>query len=308
MPPDLIDDAVFERSEENKQSLFHKGFNLRLWLMERFIDVFYNTTGEAKSASQNPNSIVDKIRRHKNITLEDGVIKRDHSKYYIFDSRALILGGMNIEDRNVYSDVSGQIWNDYMVELEGRIYVHRLKKNLSGRPNAGRLRFVSNSRDKEIKNKMIELLDTARRSVFIQMAYFGDRDMTDKIIETANRGVKTTIILPKTPNIQKDLNYKIMQQVILKTGKKVQVFLCKNMLHAKMLDIDENRILLGSANMNRQALYKLSELDIITSGDVGLNNDIRRSIRKHIKISEHVKDITTIRYNPIRAFLESLFC
>ncbi len=306
--------SVFEKAEENKQSFLHKSFNFGLWLRQKLVDSFYYTQGEANSSKQKDNELVNLLMNHKNIKIYNQKVKGDHSKYYIFDNKYLITGGMNIEDRTVYSDVSGQKWNDYMVDIEGELLIGKLKNRLRGvgRENNSWFEFVLNSKNNirnfEIKSTMLNLLSSAKKKVHIQMAYFGDKDITKKIIEIVNNGIDLTIILPKTPNLRKDYNYKIMKQIIKKTNNKAKIYLCKNMLHAKMMDIDEEKILLGSANMNKLTMEQLSELDMLIVGDIPFTNKIRNSISNHIKNSQKIETLEQLRFNQVKAFMEGLFC
>jgi len=304
--------AICEKAEENKQSFFHKSFNLRFWFKQKFTDFFNYTPGEAKDCRQHDNELVDSLVDHKNVNIDKSIVKWDHSKFYIFDNRYIIMGGMNIEDRAIYHDVTGQKWNDYMIEMEGTAFVKRLKERLNGkkRNKDALFDFVLNLKGKienfEIKSTVLSLLSLAKKKVNIQMAYFGDKDVTNKLIEIANKGIDVTILLPKRPNLQKDLNYKVMMQIILKTKNRVRVYLCRNMLHAKMIAIDEEIILLGSANLNKLAINQFSELDILIADDLPFTNLVRASIRSHIKNSELVQNLDQIKYNRLRAFLESL--
>ena len=116
---------------------------------------------------------------------------------------------MNIETKAVHHDVSGTKWNDYMVEITGERFVNRLKQELSGvkqHDTDSWFEFVFNTKDKirqfEIKPKVLELLSSAKKTVHIQMAYFGDLDVTNRIVEIANAGIKVTILLPKRANLQ----------------------------------------------------------------------------------------------------------
>lgn len=306
--------SVFEKAEENKQSFFHKTFDLGLWFKQKLVDSFYYTQGEVKNCKQISNKLVNSLLNHKNIKINKDIVKADHSKYYIFDDKYLITGGMNIEDRTVYHDVSGIKWNDYMIEIKGEIFVKRLIERLNGRKRKSDswFEFVLNSklntRNFEIKSSIVDLLSSANRKVHIQMAYFGEKEITNKIIEVSNKGIELTIILPKKANLQTDYNHKVMKQIIKKTNGKVKVYLCKNMLHAKMMDIDEEMILIGSANLNRQTMDQLSELDVLVAGDIPFTKEVRKSIVVHFKNSERVYNVDELKYNKLKASVESIFC
>ena len=303
--------SVFEKAEENRQSFFHKDFDVRLWLRQKVINSFYRTLGEAASCKQEPNDLVNSILAHKNIHIDKDKIKGDHSKYFIFDDKVLIIGGMNIETKAVHHDVSGTKWNDYMVEITGERFVCKLKEELSGIERHDRnswFEFVFNTKDKirqfEIKSKILELLSSARKTVHIEMAYFGDTDITNKIIEIANAGIKVTILLPKRANLQTDLNHKVMKHILTKTNGSVNIYFCRNMLHAKMMCIDEKIILIGSANLHKQTMEQLSELNVLVHGEnLPFLDIIRESAKHRMNSSERVSDVAEIKFNRFKAFL-----
>jgi cardiolipin synthase len=308
--------SVFEKAEENRQSFFHRDFDVRLWLKQKVINSLYPTLGEAASCKQEPNDLVNPILAHKNIHIDKDKIKGDHSKYFIFDDQVLIIGGMNIETKAVHHDVSGTKWDDYMIEITGEGFVNRLKQELSGAKQHDTdswLEFVFNTKDKirqfEIKPKVLELLSAAKKTVYIQMAYFGDLDVTSKIVEIANAGIEVTILLPKRANLQTDLNHKVMKRILTKTNGSADIYFCRNMLHAKMIYVDEKIILIGSANLNKQTMEQLSELDVLVHGEnLPFVDLIRKSTKHRMSNSERVSDVAEIKFNRFKAFLESLVC
>jgi phosphatidylserine/phosphatidylglycerophosphate/cardiolipin synthase-like enzyme len=80
------------------------------------------------------------------------------------------------------------------------------------------------------------------------------------------------------------------------------------MLHAKALEIDGQKMLLGSANLNRPSMGQLSELDVLVQGHRALIDRLNKSAEDHIKNSEKVHSLDQLRYNRLRAFIESRLC
>lgn len=306
--------VIFEKGEENKQSFFHKKTRLLLWVQQRIIDWFYYTPGKSKSIKQNHNDLVNQVIDHENITVNRDILKYDHSKYYIFDDKILILGGMNIEDRALDRDVSGRKWNDYMCEIRDEQIIARFKKRISGKGNIVpqcRLNFVVNKNQQvkrfEIKPKIMELLSRAQKKVYVQIPYWGDKEIIKKIIETAGRGVKIFIILHRRSNILADLNLRTMREILSKSQGNISLYLSNNMHHAKMINVDERFTLIGSANFNRQAMTQANEVDILVDGkNVSFTKDILRNIKKHIGLSTMITKPSEIHFNRVKAFLESL--
>ena len=97
-------------------------------------------------------------------------------------------------------------------------------------------------KQKEIKPKVIELLEYALQEwapVTIEMAYFWDIDITEKIIEVVNSWVKVDIILPEKANVQDDLNKKVMKEILDKANWNIGIYFYPGMLHAKMIHVWE---------------------------------------------------------------------
>ncbi|NLB32366.1 MAG: phosphatidylserine/phosphatidylglycerophosphate/cardiolipin synthase family protein, partial [Tissierellia bacterium] len=106
---------VFELAEERKKSLFHKEFDLKLMIKAMFMDMFYPMEGKGKFHKQTKSPIYNQLTNSHNITVDKDNVRSDHSKYYIFDDSTLIMGGMNIEDKSIYTDVEGKEYIDFMI-------------------------------------------------------------------------------------------------------------------------------------------------------------------------------------------------
>jgi len=286
---------VFEKAEERRNSFFHKSFSWRLWPKHKLIEWFYPNIGRG-STRQHPSQLAEAMVAHPNISIEVR-IKGDHSKFYIFDERYVILGGMNIEDRTIKGDVNGMIWNDYMVQIEGG--VDNFKARLEGKPSHGPIEFIMNRKRFEIKPIILDLIAKAKKKIFIEMAYIGDKQVTQELIAAARRGIDIRFYMSYRTNVQPDFNLKVLKHI--KDNVPVRVFLSRNMLHTKLILIDD-AVTIGSTNINRQGLEKLSELNILTR-DKGFCRMIERKLSARQKLCDEVDDI---RYNKIRAFLESL--
>ena len=306
---------VFEKAEENKQSFFHKRFNPNLFLTTAAMDLIYPMDGKAKNSMQKLSFLADRLLCHSNISIEKEDIRGDHSKYYIFDEDILIMGGMNIEDKSICTDVEGKKYNDYMIEMRGRIYVDKFIRRLyKGEPfdKESSFEYIFNVRreGKDLfyaKNQILELLSSARESIDIIMAYIGDKDITEKIVECSNRGIRITMLLPGKANVQHDFNMKVIKYIMEKTDNKLNVYLSKNMVHAKLIWIDGNIVTFGSANLNRQAMRKLMELNVlIKNHDETFMESIENSIQRNMLDGTKIINSWEIKYNPFRALIEQM--
>ena len=307
---------VFELAEEKKKSLFHNEFDLKLMIKAKLMDMFYPMEGKGKFHKQTKSLIYNQLINNNNITIDKDNVRNDHSKYYIFDESTLIMGGMNIEDKSIYTDVEGKEYIDFMIELNGKKYVEKFYdkiKYINQQNQDENIKYIINLKNNsirsfEIKNEILDLLSSARQSVTILMAYVGDKDITDKIIEIANKGIDITILMPEKANLQNDLNMKTLRKVMKQTNNKINAYLSKKMVHAKMLIIDDKVLTFGSCNINKNSMTKLSELNILIniSNYIGLDEKLRISVKENFENTIKITDANMIKYNPIRAFIEQM--
>lgn len=307
---------VFELAEEKKKSLFHNEFDLILMIKAMFMDMFYPMEGKAKYHKQTKSPIYNQLTNSTNIAVDKDNVRNDHSKYYIFDDSTLIMGGMNIEDKSIYTDVEGKEYIDFMIELNGKKYVEKFYdkiKYINQQNQDENIKYIINLKNNsirnfEIKNEILDLLSSARQSVTILMAYVGDKDITDKIIEIANKGIDITILMPEKANLQNDLNMKTLRKVMKQTNNKINAYLSKKMVHAKMLIIDDKVLTFGSCNINKNSMTKLSELNILIniSNYIELDEKLRISVKENFENAIKITDANMINYNLVRAFIEQM--
>lgn len=307
---------VFELAEENKKSLFHNEFDLKLMIQAMAMDIFYPMDGKSKYRRQTKNLLYQQLVNNDNIKVDKDKVLSDHSKYYIFDDSTLIMGGMNIENKSIYTDVEGKEYIDFMVELAGNKYVKKFYDKINyvdQQQNDENIEFIVNlknntNRNFEVKNKFLELLSSAKESVTIVMAYVGDKDVTNKIIEIANKGIDITLLLPEKANLQNNLNMKVLIRIMKETSNKVNAYLSKKMVHAKMIIIDDQIVTFGSANINKNGMTKLSELNILInkSSFKGFNEKLKISLHENFKNSIKISDSNMIKYNQVKALIEQI--
>lgn len=306
---------LFEKGEENKQSFFHKRYNLLSSMKARVLDSMYPFLGKPKGYKQKINPLAYKLTNHPNVYIYKEEIRNDHSKYYIFDNQVLIIGGINIEDKEIYTDVSGVKYCDYMVEMNGDEYIKEFNSQLNeGRfyKNEPTIEFIynikrNNTKVFKAKTEILKLINSATSSIDLVMAYFGDRDINNAIIEKANQGVKVTIITAQKANIQNDLNRKVLKELMKKTNNKINLYLSRRMVHAKLIQVDGKVMTVGSINLNRAALIKMYETNVLVKNyQPEFNEKLQESIRKSISESVKISDHNQITYKRVKAFLESI--
>lgn len=131
------------------------------------------------------------------------------------------------------------------------------------------------------------LLDLAETNVNITTAYFSpDPRLTDKLCETARRGVAVQVLMPgghtdkRLPQLVGELAY----EQLLEAGVSIHRYE-RSMLHAKVLTVDGVLANVGSANLNSRSLRHDEECDLVVFDaeftrklDEDLAEDLRYSV------------------------------
>ena len=246
-----------------------------------------------------------KILAHPNVTVE--WINKTHTKYYIFDERLLVTGSINIEDRH-------QNYFDYMISLDDAGIVARMRQRMTGEVDYDPTRsidFVFNIHPVEgdsvfeIKPEVIRLIEQARKTIYIEVAYIGDAEFADALVAAAQRGVQITVLFSKEANIGNDVNYWAIHD--LYTRAPIELYLTETMIHAKLILFDDETILTGSCNMNIFSLQKAAELDLVIRDQPELTDPIRKLIAKRIGASTRVESAEKLtHYNKFLAWGQQL--
>jgi cardiolipin synthase A/B len=314
--------GMFEYAEEGKDSFFHSTLPLTLRLQSVVLDCSYSMPGEAPRHRQVLCAQARALLDHPNVTIETDMRLYDHSKYYIIDDQVLFLGGMNVEDKEVTADVAGNFYHDFMVKISsGNAIKNLLEAQKSGGTSVCDLQkqkaddprqfdFFLNAhyqgtRIHILKKALINRLLQAKKSLQIIMAYWGDKDIADCLSGLAKKGVAIRIISPQKANLQDDLNRKSLDDLLNQAGRGIELYLCRDMIHAKLIWIDEEYLILGSANMNKQAMHKLGESNVGFFTDIwGLNAALHTAINTIAHNSVRVEDLQRLKYQKWKAFLE----
>ena len=303
--------VLHEYSEESKLSFFHKDAPRALRLRSRIIEHLYPEQGVDTTPGQQPSELLQSLLTHKNITLDRDTIKRDHSKYFIFDDRILIMGGVNIEDKEFYRDILGKRYFDYMVRLDGAHYVEAFYQDMHAPVGGDRpVQFIHNRRDIDrycCKAGVLDLLDAAQSSIVICNAYWGDVDVLNKVIAKANQGVKVSVFIAAQSNIKNDLNHKMMKTLYEATHGRVHIYRSTFMLHAKAMVCDNAKYLIGSSNLNKSSFNTYSEANVLLYNPPDLfQESFAQSLADLKAHSQRVTSSDELTYNRRIAWLEGM--
>lgn len=308
--------SICEHAEESAASFFHKKTSLFEKLKINTLKIMYNPQ-RVKNAKDVCSDLYNKIISHPNISVQSNTFKADHSKFYLFDDSTLILGGINIEDKENGSDMSGRVYEDFMIKLEGKQFVEKFKsvrKNgISEEDKENAFYFgvnVKNKKEKlfQMEQLYLDLINSSQKELTIVMAYFTRlKKFVDAITAACERGVKVTAVIPSQANFQDDSNKAVVKKLIKKTDGKINVYFSPHMLHTKLM-YNENTASFGSCNITKKAFNQLDELNVFInrapseSGKV--YEEIIHNVMNTIDNSKKAGNSKEVKYNAFKAWLE----
>ncbi|RMH44730.1 MAG: phosphatidylserine/phosphatidylglycerophosphate/cardiolipin synthase family protein [Deltaproteobacteria bacterium] len=303
--------AVYEHSGGNGQSFFHK----RIRPAERFqawvLGAAYRRPADQRRPSralrrrqqrrprQRPNPLVVDLLAHPNVVIDHQRKRFDHSKLFIFDDECLILGSMGIGDEHRNE------WLDIMIELEGAEHVLRLRQRMAGTVEFDRSRgidFLVHNRAAHARKtcpmlaQRLALIDSARESLVVKMAYLGDPRFTDAMARAVDRGVRVTLLTGENPNVLQQLNRRTCAELLRRTGAPdhLKVVLHPRMVHSKLVVIDDRYCDVGSANFTRLSHGVYDEVNLYVD-DPRFAAELRDHALAHCEDGQVVQGMVSYR-------------
>jgi cardiolipin synthase len=276
------------------------------------LSVFYPEYRRRNKPKDSESELYQQLLSHPNITVEKDVFKADHSKYYVIDGKTLILGGINVEDKECGRDELGRVYQDYMVKIEGETHVLNFKtKRKNGVDLAKDYFFGMNVKTKETRFEMEEhylsLIRNAKQEITIVMAYFSPlKKFVERLVEASNRGVRVRILMPKNSNFQNDTNYKTAKLLLKKSRGKIEIYFTEKMVHTKLF-LTDDWYSFGSTNITAKAFKQLEELNLFVRNTPSeFTTALRESVEENFSISVRQDDYKKIKYNRLKTLIEGL--
>ncbi|MBR2812113.1 MAG: phosphatidylserine/phosphatidylglycerophosphate/cardiolipin synthase family protein [Solobacterium sp.] len=303
---------ILEYAEESQCSFCHSP-DLLDRIQIHVLGLIYNRNQYRKQLETGRSTLYRKLLEHPNVRMKDSRKTVDHSKYYIFDRQVMILGGINIEDKEYFSDLAGRVYFDYMVKIsDPEISSRFLQKRVCPRKKDDLFLINTNepARSFELKESFLELIDDTESELTILMAYFvPERESISAICHALDRGVHVRILIPRIANFNNDANRltvsKLLRSRQAKANGKLSVYMTDYMLHAKLI-MNEKRIMTGSCNINQKAFNRLGELCIaVNNDDSPFARQVRESADELFRNSAHMDDDSEISCSHMLAFLET---
>ena len=301
---------LLENVEECRKSFFHRKLTLiekiKVWALK----LIYPQKGAPRRVKDEYCELARTLLSHPLITVEADVFKADHSKYYIIDDEILILGGINVEDKEIVGDLQGRAYQDYMAKLVGKAYVDAFNAYMvGGNRQNGDYYFAANTKNPyrfDMKSAYLELIESAKEYLYITMAYFSPlKEFEEAILRAYRRGVKVTITIPERANFQNDTNRLTVRSLMKQSNNGICVYLSPKMLHTKLM-ASESLLSFGSTNITKKAFSQLSELNLFVRNiPCPFVDGLLGSVQENIALSKQITDYKQLKYRRYFALLES---
>ncbi len=306
--------AVLEGAEEYCTSFFHRKYTFVEKIKIGVIKLLYPSLSAKKKRVDCDDSLYNEIINHPNVTASTKICKADHSKYYIFDDEVLILGGINVEDKENSADISDRVYQDYMVKITGADHVKKFKNPLKGEnPTATDYGFCINSKECkprrfELEGHYLDLIGQAQSELLIIMAYFSPpKEFLTAIADAHRRGANVTLMLPADSNLNKAASLHAAKRLMRATDNGINLYLSPKMLHTKLI-ANEKTVSMGSANMMKNTFKNLSELNLFFPRcQHPFTQCLFDSIDENLADARKITAAEHLRYSPFKAWLEENF-
>ncbi|NDW09968.1 cardiolipin synthase [Dysgonomonas sp. 520] len=253
------------------------------------VRVLYDDVGSWKAKNrfykemENEGIQVDAFLKVRFPLLTSRVNYRNHRKVVIVDGKVGFMGGMNVADRYI-NGIKDGVWRDSHFKVEGKA-VHGLQTSFVTDWYASRSEFLSANKYfpaleakgdslmqiatsgptgefKEILQGIFHAITNAKEYVYIQTPYFIPSDILLLAIQSAAMsGVDVRIMIPEKSDTTfvQIATWSYIKDLL---NAKVKVHLyTKGFLHSKLMVIDDNLVISGSANMDVRSFEHNFEID-----------------------------------------------
>jgi cardiolipin synthase A/B len=219
---------------------------------------------------------------------------RNHRKIVVIDGEIGYIGGINIGDEYLGLNKKISPWRDTHLKITGSSvyslqlrffedWLYASKKDIhfsntdkyfmpidqQGKGNTG-IQIVSSGPDtkgEEIKRCLIKMVNSAKKSIFIQTPYFvPDSSFLEALQNAAMSGIEVIIQIPALPD--KRFVYKATMSFVadvIEYG--IKIYLYPGFLHAKMMVVDNTFCAMGTANIDMRSFSLNFEIDAFMYGE-----------------------------------------
>ena len=234
---------------------------------------------------------------------------RNHRKIIVIDGKVAFLGGLNIGDEYRGLVPKYGKWRDTNVRLEGPsviaaqlasakdwycIHEKKIEANWKIHPSTNDSTvMVLHSGPADDKHtcllSYISLINSATKRLWIANPYLvPPESLMDAILLASLRGVDVRVLIPSYSDARfVMLASKVYQKVLLKHGVRVFRY-TEGFLHQKVMVVDEQFAVVGSANFDCRSMFINFEVSVITDDHPFIENCIEM-LSEDFRISEEVR-------------------
>lgn len=218
---------------------------------------------------------------------------RNHRKIVVIDGRIGYVGGINIGDEYLGLDKKITPWRDTHMRVTGSsVYSLQLRfmsdwiyasekevqfgditqyfQPVKATPNANTaIQMVSSGPDtngEEIKRGFIKMINSAKKSIYIQTPYFvPDDPFLEALQNAALSGVEVILQIPAVPDkrVVYRVTFSFIEDII---DYGIKVYLYPGFLHAKMMVVDDCVCSIGTANFDMRSFLLDFEINAFMYG------------------------------------------
>lgn len=225
----------------------------------------WGSIGESRALADTLRAAGIKARIHNPLTsILLGRFWRNHRKLLLVDDTVAFLGGINIGDD--YAGEEGQPgWADLALELRGDICAQLGARLTAGASTlvAGPVRLLLSGLGggRRLRARYLTALEHARVKVVLAHAYFlPDRGFVRALERAARRGVEVHLLLAGRGDVPlARAATRRLYHTLLLAGVRIHEWTATP-LHAKAAVVDEQRLLVGSFNLDPLSLVNLETL------------------------------------------------
>ena len=213
--------------------------------------------------------------------LKGQVNLRNHRKIYLFDQKTLLTGGMNLTDKYLGPKKSkGQKkrWIDLLFKINGPITFHyqnvfnadwhyATSEKLSEPPQPTEENMLDGETMQAVPagpdinsdalyETLLHSIYFAKKTIQIATPYFiPDQSIMNALLIAIKRGVKVSVLTPESSDhLLFDLGRSSYMRELIEAGGTVHYYK-GNMLHSKLIIIDQMATIIGSANFDYRSLF-----------------------------------------------------
>jgi cardiolipin synthase len=220
-------------------------------------------------------------------------VNRDHRKLLLIDGHIAGIGGINIGGEYggswVIPSAKGPIdaWRDNAIGIVGpasKLFLNAFARSWHYTIRGGRIRRAEYSAKLEagdlavlasvatlnspLKPNLLRLMHSARRSIYLTMAYFAPDDMlVEELCKAAKRGLRVRLMLPSKTDVPLvRLAARSFYETLMACG--VEVYERQGVvLHSKTLVIDGRTTVMGSVNLDYRSIEFNNEISAILKSE-----------------------------------------